>query len=183
MKSTSMMQWFDPSVAKEDFFVRPNFALGQFFFSAQTARALVQRFDRYRNPCCMCTPRLAHEWASRGRTVRLLDCDVRFATLPGFRRFDLLRPERIDEDFDLVIVDPIFVPAEQLRRAVELVMPPVVRGSTADLFITFPVERESELLAAFTGYGLMKTDVNLKHNNVKASADGAFGLYGTGMIA
>jgi hypothetical protein len=171
MRTGSVMKWFDPVVSKEDEFVRPDFRLGQFFYSARTAEALVRLFDGYRHPCCLCTPRLAWEWHRRGRTVRLLDCDRRFATLPGFRAFDLLCPEPIGEEFDVVIVDPIFIPGRQLRRAVDLVVGPERIGRT-DLFVTFPTEREAELVSSFAPYGLSRVSVGLQHNNILALSAG-----------
>src|SRR5450432_1332102 len=88
----SALEWFAPGTAAEDFFVTPDFNLGQFFYTRDTARRLADWLGGYRNPCCLCTPRLAAEWSARGRTVRLLDYDQRFEVLPGYRHFDLLKP-------------------------------------------------------------------------------------------
>src|SRR5690242_2685130 len=106
--ANSVLKWFTPSVAADDVFVQPDFNLGQFFYTGETARRLADALDSYERPCCLCTPRLATEWHQRGRLVRLLDYDLRFNSLPGFRHFDLLKPEPLDEDFDVVVFDPIF---------------------------------------------------------------------------
>src|SRR5690242_16297101 len=107
----SVLDWFTPEIAPEDFFVEPDFNLGQFFYTAETVARLADALDVYQRPCCLCTPRLALAWSNRGRIVRLLDYDERFRTIPGFRSFDLLKPEPVHEDFDVLIFDPIFIEA------------------------------------------------------------------------
>jgi Probable N6-adenine methyltransferase len=167
--------WFEPRIANEDRFVEPDFGLAQFFYTAETARYLVTALDGYARPCCLCTPRLAWEWNVRGRTVRLLDRDQRFASLPGFRPFDLLRPEPVGERFDVVIVDPVYYPATTLARAMRVLMDP--QSETA-LYISFPVSRESELLSAFGAFGLRPLDAQLTWCNVSAEFQSTFRLYG-----
>ncbi len=177
MRSGVLTSWFEPKVASDDFFVRPDFNLGQFFYSAETARALIDALDRYENPCCLCTPRLAAEWHVRGRDVRLLEYDLRFARLAGFRRFDVLRPEPCHEIFDAVIFDPIFEPAPILRKALDLVVGKDRIGKT-HVFMTFPIDREQELREAFAPYGLARLPFSLRYNNVKPGCDDLFVLYG-----
>jgi hypothetical protein len=169
------LPWFEPSIEHADRFVTPDFALAQFFYTAETARRLVASLDHFSKPCCLCTPRLAWEWHERGRTVRLLDYDVRFSSLPGFRRFDLLRPEPLDEDFDVIVVDPVYYPAATLARAVRALVRPT---STTALYISFPVQRESELLSAFGGFGLRALRTRLAWCNLKAEHRTKFRLYG-----
>lgn len=77
-------QWFEFMVDPIDQFVSPDFTLSQFFFTQQTAVALVRALDVYANPCCLCTPRLAAEWARQGRRVTLLDIDPKFAEFAQF---------------------------------------------------------------------------------------------------
>jgi hypothetical protein len=175
MDSRSLISWFTPAVPVADRFVPPDFNLGQFFYSSATAAALVDRLDHHRAPCCLCTPRLAWEWHRRGRTVTLLDYDRRFANLPGFRRFDLFHPEPPPERHDVVIFDPIFAPATQLRRAVDVVMG---ANPEAALYLTFPADREQELQQAFAPYHLRRLEFPLRYNNVKATSGQLFCLYG-----
>jgi hypothetical protein len=172
------MKWFDPHIPEEDRFVPPKFDLGQFFFTRQTALSLVEKLDAYASPCCLCTPRLAWEWHLQGRSVRLLDCDTRFESMPGFRRFDLMRPTALTESFDAIIVDPIFVPAPILRRAVDLVSSGSHRSAMA-LYVTFPTDREKELLDAFSPYELRRLPFEIRHNNVKSDDRNRFGLFGS----
>ena len=176
MSSRTLLQWFTPHVSQQDFFVEPNFDLAQFFYTAETARLLVNALNDYSSPCCFCTPRLAWEWKQRGREVRLLDYDVRFSVLPGFRHFDVLKPEPINELFDVVIFDPIFVPAGVLVRAVRAVM---AGSPMADLYMTFPIDREEELLRAFATLSLKPVDFPLTCCNIKPEYQSLFRLYGS----
>ena len=176
----SVLRWFTPEVSAEDFFIQPDFNLGQFFYTSETARRLADALNSYQRPCCLCTPRLAMEWLRRGRVVRLLDYDERFRIHPGFRSFDLLKPEPVHEDFDAVVFDPIFIDASILARAVRVVL---AGSQKADLFMTFPLDRERELLAAFSAFDLKPMDFSLSCCNIKPDYCGLFRLYGTQPLA
>jgi len=175
MPSDAPTQWFTSRISEEDFFFTPNFDLGQFFYTAATARRLADALDHYRNPCCLCTLRLASEWHRRGRAVRLLDCDPRFSYIPGFRHFDLLKPEPLNERVDMVVFDPILMPASTLLQAVRIV---TSGNEGVDLFATFPVYREGELLSAFGDFNLRPLDFPMGYCNVAAEFHGLFKLYG-----
>lgn len=173
---SSLLDWFSPTINPNDQFIQPNFTYGQFFYTAKTAARLVTALDHYRQPCCLCTPRLAKEWLQRGRTVDVLDCDSRFAVLPGYKVFDLLKPERIDKQYDCVIFDPVFLPAATLCKAVDAV---ITDSARTDLFITFPVQRSAELINAFRHYGLRQLSFELAYCNVKEAFQHEFRLFGT----
>jgi Probable N6-adenine methyltransferase len=104
--TTQQETWFTPDIMAEDRFVLPHFDISQIFFSARTTRALVDAFNSYRTPCCLCTPRLAAEWFNRGRKVTLLDVDYRFAAFSDFIYYDILYPTSLLRTFDLIVVDP-----------------------------------------------------------------------------
>ncbi len=178
LAGASLFEWFSTKVNPVDEFVRPNFNYGQFFYTAKTATRLVDAMDHYQQVCCLCTPRLAREWQQRGRTVDLLDCDNRFAELPGYRQFDLLSPEVIDKQYDCVIFDPVFLPAATLRAAVDAVIGDKQTAQT-DLFITFPGQRGAELTRAFHDYGLRRLAFKLEYCNVKPAFQDEFKLFGT----
>ncbi|TWB12403.1 putative N6-adenine methyltransferase [Nitrospirillum amazonense] len=170
--------WFTLDVAEADRFVTPDFTLGQFFYSAETVRLLADCLDHFTNPCCLCTPRLAYEWHQRGREVRLLDYDRRFSSMPGYRPFDLLRPQPTTERFDAVIFDPIFSDATRLRRALEMVAGQPDADTPTALYMTFPKEREAELLSAFGAWRLAPLPFRLGYNNVRPGHADTFQLYG-----
>jgi hypothetical protein len=167
--------WFQESVADAGHFVPPDFTLSQFFFANETAQRLVQAFDGYANPCCLCTPRLAYEWFRRGRRVTLLDIDLRFLAFSDFIHFDLRFPRRVDRIFDVIIADPPFFRADLMYEIIR----GLLVGQRPDLFLGFAVEHEGELLRLFSEYGLQRTAFDLCHCNLKASYQHLFQLYGT----
>ena len=173
MKTGPDEPWFDPNVAQEDHFVAPDLALSQFFFSRRTAMALADALDDYASPCCLCTPRLAAEWAQRGRDVTLLDIDGGFAKFPGFQQYDLRVPVAATQDFDALIVDPPFFIPEPVQHAIDT----LCGDRRPDLFLVFAVEYERELLQRFSEYRLQPTTFDVRHNHVKASHQSLFRLY------
>ena len=80
----------------------------QYFFDPPTLTRLADFAQTFARPCCLCAPMVARELAGRGVTVRLLDTDERFASLPGYQHYDLYRPAWLDETFDLILCDPPF---------------------------------------------------------------------------
>jgi hypothetical protein len=168
--------YFTKKVSREDFFVKPDFDLNQFFFNKSTADFMVSLFDHYNDICCLCTPRLAHEWFERGRTVTLLDIDERFAYLPGYRYYDLRNPINLSAVFDVIIVDPpFFMAAHELRKAIDLIASPCLQTT---LCLIYPVEREEELLAVFKEWNLQRTPLqNLQWNNIKGAGHSLNGFY------
>src|SRR5689334_2564510 len=75
----------------------------QYFFDEKTLRELADFVGSFERPCCLCAPMLGRELHRRGRAVRVLDVDRRFADLSGFVEWDLYRPRHLDEEFDLVL--------------------------------------------------------------------------------
>jgi 16S rRNA G966 N2-methylase RsmD len=96
----------------------------QFFFDAPTVRRLVGRAASFDHPLLVCMPSLAVHLHAAGRPVTLLDRDRRFRSLPGFERWDLLRPHMVFGEHDAIFVDPPFanITPAQLARAVELLV-------------------------------------------------------------
>lgn len=167
--------WFESMVDPIDQFVPPDFTLSQIFFTQQTASALVRALDVYANPCCLCTPRLAAEWARRGRRVMLLDIDPKFAFFAEFLPYDLRSPQLIHREFDVIVADPPFFIPSPVHQAIHV----LTGDRRPDLFLVFAVEHEAELLRLFAEYRLQPTDFNLRHSNVKASHQSLFRLYGS----
>ena len=179
MKRGPKESWFTEHVKGEDYYLEPNFNFSQYFFTKDTAVSLVTALDTFKNPCCLCTPRLADEWLKRGRVVTLLDIDSRFQYLPGFRQFDLRSPVTLDEKFDVIVIDPPFFVAEALLPLVRL----LARDTNAALFLVFPKEREKELIEVFSEFHLKSTGISLAHCNVKRESTFLFALYGSQRIS
>ena len=128
----------------------------QYFFDPPTLSALADVVARYERPCLLCAPMLGRALQRRGRTVRVLDVDERFANLPGFTRWDLYRPQHLDESFDLVLCDPPFfnVSLSQLFTAIRLLCG---FDLTLAVMISYPVRRSSAILGTFAPFGLRPT--------------------------
>jgi len=105
----------------------------QYFFDRPTLAHLSTFVARFPHPCCLCAPLLGKTLVDRGTQVTILDVDERFAALPGYRRYDLYRPEWLGEEFGLIICDPPFykVSLSQLFST--------IRTLTADLTRVCPV--------------------------------------------
>jgi hypothetical protein len=128
----------------------------QYFFDQPTLRAVAAFVAGFSKPCCICAPTLAAELAGQGLDVRILDIDRRFEHLPGFRYFDLERPDWLGEEFGLIVCDPPFfnVSLAQLVHAMR------VLGRYNDqqpMMISYLVRRQESFLGAFARFGLRPT--------------------------
>ena len=128
----------------------------QYFFDRETLAALSDFVSRFERPCCLCAPMVGRELHRRGRTVRILDVDRRFADLPGFVEWDLYRPRHLDETFDLILCDPPFfnVSLSQLFTAVRLL---AHFDLTSRVMISYPVRRSGAILGTFRPFALRAT--------------------------
>jgi len=64
----------------------------QFFFNEESLLRLAEVVSDFSQPCLLCAPTLGAELESRGRQCRILDIDMRFSGLKGFKFFDIHRP-------------------------------------------------------------------------------------------
>ena len=125
----------------------------QYFFDQKTLdelAAFVSTFDR---PCCLCAPMLGRELHHRGRNVRVLDVDRRFADLPGFVEWDLYRPRHRDDEFDLIVCDPPFfnVSLSQLFTALRQLCH---FDLTRKIMVSYPVRRARAIVGTFSPFNL-----------------------------
>ena len=132
------------------------FEIEQFFFDKPALVRLAELASFYENPCCLCTPAVGQELTDRGRNVRVLDIDERFAYLPGYRRFDLYEPEDFGEKYDLIICDaPLFtIPMSQLFDVIKMLSQ---NDYTQQMIVTYKTEFAPAILEAFTPFGLEST--------------------------
>ncbi len=128
----------------------------QYFFDARTLDELAGFVAGFERPCLLCAPMVGRELHRRGRNVRVLDVDRRFADLPGFVEWDLYRPRHLDGPFDLVLCDPPFfnVSLSQLFTAVRLLCH---FDLTGNVMISYPVRRRGALLGTFAPFNLAPT--------------------------
>lgn len=149
----------------------------QYFFDTPTLTRLADLLEPFERPCLLCCPMLGRELVRRGRVVTVLELDERFADLPGFRRWDLARPEWLGETFDVICCDPPFfgLSLTALRRAIDR----LARHDPAQpLMITYLARREDALLRAFARYQLAPLDCPIAYATVVDSPRNAVRLYG-----
>jgi len=137
-------------------YIEENHQREQYFFDSQTVTELASFLAQFERPCCLCAPMIGRELHARGRSIRVLDADDRFADLPGFVKWDLYRPRHLDEEFDLILCDPPFfnVSLSQLFKAIRLLCHFEL---TRRIMISYPVRRQQALMRVFAPFGIAET--------------------------
>ena len=81
-------------------------------------------FEGYENIVCLTTPTLGDAfWKFKKKKVIVLDVDERFSYLPGYIKYDLMKPTPLDVVPDLIVLDPPFfqLTAYDQANAVEVI--------------------------------------------------------------
>lgn len=128
----------------------------QYFFAEPTLTHLATFLARFTAPCCLCAPLVGRRLTEQGVAVTILDIDERFATVPGFRRYNLYHPEWLDREFDIIVCDPPFfnVSLSQLFAALRLLSH---NRFEQPLLISYLQRRSAAILGAFARFGLQPT--------------------------
>ena len=151
--------------------------LEQYFWDAPTVSHLADFAGGYGRVCCLCAPLLGQELAARRHWVRILDTDERFGGLPGFRKYDIYRPEWLGETYDLIVCDPPFfnVSLSQLFGAIRLLS----RNDFAQpLLVCYLQRRASSVVGAFAPFGLEPTGYLPAYQTVQQSERNVIEFYG-----
>jgi Probable N6-adenine methyltransferase len=141
--------------------------LEQYFFLPETTEQLASFAAGFALPCCLCAPSVGVALGQRRVAARVLEIDERFASTPGFVRWDLYRPQPLDETFGLIVCDPPFlkVSLAQLFAALRV----LARGEPSQpLLLCYPRERAIHLLATFAPFGLRPTGLCPRYQTVQA---------------
>jgi hypothetical protein len=149
----------------------------QYFFDAATLRQLADFVSTSRTPCCLCAPLLGKALVDRGHAVRILDVDVRFASLPGFLLYDLQRPGWLGEKYDLVVCDPPFyrVSLSRLFGAVRT----LARNDFAQpLLLSYLRRRAKNVVGTFAPFALRPTGYCPGYQTAKACERNDIELFG-----
>lgn len=149
----------------------------QYFFDAPTLARLADFLSGWERACCLCAPLLGQHLARRGVAVTILDIDERFAGTPGFRRFDIYRPQRLATRFSLILCDPPFhkVSLSQLFSAVRALSHYDLRQP---LLISFLERRSAALLGTFAPFGLRPTGYRPTYLTVQPTQRTAVQFFG-----
>ncbi|KAJ1453582.1 hypothetical protein M885DRAFT_419993, partial [Pelagophyceae sp. CCMP2097] len=140
----------------------------QFSYDKETTQGLMQRVRLYTKPLLVCNPSLAAAMPP-GSSYLLLDRDDRFKVVPNFLEFDLHKPVFVDFDFDAVFLDPHFsnVSPKDLAAALRTILGD--RSTWTPLFVAYSSRRQAALKAAFSEFGLKKSNQVLNYNVVPDS--------------
>lgn len=149
----------------------------QYFFDDGTLDHLAGFVGQYESPCCLCTPLLGQRLVERGSSVTILDVDERFASLTGYRHYDVYRPEWIEEEFDLIVCDPPFfkVSLSQLFPAIRMLAHNDYRQKLLMCYLT---RRSDALLGAFANFGLEATGYRPSYQTVRPTEKNEIECYG-----
>lgn len=138
----------------------------QYFFHEETIRHLSQFLSRWRSPCCICAPLLGQRLAAEGVQVRILDIDDRFEATPGYKRFDLHRPQWLGESFDIILCDPPFY-SISLSRLFSALRTLSRNDFRQKLMIGYLKRRESAALGTFAKFQLKPSGYFPKYQTVQ----------------
>lgn len=138
----------------------------QYFFDQATADALADLLEPLGRACVLCAPALGIELKERGCDPVILDNDERFNTLRGFRRWDIHRPTRLVERFDVIFCDPPFlnVSLSQLFAAIRIL---AHFDLSQRVVVTYLARRKTPLLATFAAVGLCETGIRPANGTVR----------------
>lgn len=139
----------------------------QYFFDQPTLDHLTRVLSHFDSVCCLCAPLVGKSLVDAGRSVTILDVDERFAEVSGFRRWDVYRPEWLDQSFDLIICDPPFfnVSLSQLFTAIRMLSH---HSFEQRLLISYLCRRSDAVLGTFSAYQLAPTGVQAGYQTVQA---------------
>ena len=149
----------------------------QYFFDEKTLTKLTAFLADFQPLCCICAPLLGRRLQEAGVDVRILDIDERFADLPGFRRFDLYRPEWLGEEFKLIVCDPPFynVSLSQLFAALRTLG---LNDFRQPLLVSYLKRRESAILGTFAKFDLRPTGYMPSYQTVQDCERNDIEFYG-----
>lgn len=149
----------------------------QYFFTPATLGGFADFLARYSSICVICAPMLGKTLAERGAKVTILDIDDRFAHLPGFRHYDLTRPEWLGNEFEIIVCDPPFfnVSLSQLFQALRL----LARHSFEQkLLVSYLQRRERAVLSTFAPFQLEPTGFEPRYRSVSDIAKNRIESFG-----
>ena len=138
----------------------------QYFFDEPTIEKLTRFVSVFNNPVVLCMPMIGKRLHQQRKDVLTLDIDERFADLPKFRLWSIWRPERLDETFDLIALDPPFfsVSLSQMFTAVRLL---ANFDFSSKVMISYLKRRERALLGTFHPFNLQPTGYKPGYRTIK----------------
>ncbi len=138
----------------------------QYFFDEATLERLATFVRGFESPCLICAPLLGRRVAESGHPVRVLDIDERFSQVPGFRHFDLQRPEWLGEEYDLILCDPPFYNVSLARLFAGLRV--LARNDFRQpLVVSYLSRRANAVLGTFGPFGIERPGIRVGYQTVQ----------------
>ena len=150
--------------------------LEQYFWTSKTVKDLLKACEYITNTCCFTTPSLAHGFYQNGRNEKLLDIDERFKYLPRFEKFDIKNPHLLDEEFNIIVIDPPFfnISTQELFEATNKI---TNCNYSTNIIIAYLVRFEYALLETFKLYGISETNLTPEYAHIKSNKWRNFKIY------
>lgn len=149
----------------------------QYFYDEATLDHLANFLENWSNPCCICAPMLGKKLVQRDSPVTILDIDERFADLKGFRKYDIYRPQRLEQKFDLILCDPPFtkVSLSQLFAALRILSQD---DFDQPILISFLASRMDAVVGTFAPFGITPTGYLPKYRTVRDVEENKIEMFG-----
>ncbi len=149
----------------------------QYFFAEPSVNHLAQFLGRYDSVCALCTPMVGRRLAEAGKNVVTLDLDERFSDVRGFKRWDIHRPERLQQKFDVIVCDPPFfnISLARLFHAIRVLAHDRFEQK---LLIAHPRRRCDALLGTFAPFGLESTGFSPTYVSIEKTEHNEVELFG-----
>ncbi len=149
----------------------------QYFFDPETLSHLVSFLAAFNHIGVVCAPMLGQALAKDGRNVTVLDIDERFAKVPGFLTWNIYRPQRLSQEFEIIICDPPFfkVSLSQLFKAIR-----VLSHHSLDqkLLISYLHRRIDAIIGTFTPFKLEATGFFPSYTSIKKTEKNKIQFFG-----
>jgi 16S rRNA G966 N2-methylase RsmD len=138
----------------------------QYFFAEDTVEYLARAASSFKRVCCICCPSLGEKLIELGVDVTILDIDNRFSDLPGFKYWDITRPKYLQEEFDLIVMDPPFfnVSMREIRKSLQVLTH--YELSKSKLMISYLSRRENAFITGMKPFEMEPLDYIPEYNTV-----------------
>ncbi len=164
-------------VQGRDFHLPENRDFEQYFFAKETIFKLLEAFRYEPDPTCLTTPTLGDAYYRYDeRAVPVLDIDRRFNYLPKYYFFDIRFPYQIEENVELLVVDPPFfiITLDELFDSICLL---ANNNFKVKLVISWLRRFEREFLKKFDAFNLKPTKFQMKYQTLKPNKWRNISLY------
>ena len=149
----------------------------QYFFDPGTLSHLVSFLAAFNRIGVLCAPMLGQALAEAHRDVTILDIDERFAKVSGFLPWNIYRPQRLPQEFDIIVCDPPFfhVSLSQLFKAIR-----VLSHYNLDqkLLISYLHRRNDAIIGTFTPFKLESTGFYPSYTTIKKTEQKKIEFFG-----